>query len=107
MDDDAAALVGHLRDVVEDRQQIVGEGNEIREEDVVELLGSGEILGRSLNELELPMSVCRSLDHRAADSMPTPLDGSTAASRSPEPQPSSSTDAFRGTRKRVKDSTRR
>ena len=67
VDDDAAALVGHLRDVVEDRQQIVGEGNEIREEDVVELLGSCEILGRSLNELELRMPVCRSLDHRAAD----------------------------------------
>ena len=39
VDDDAAARVGHLRDVVEDRQQIVGEGNEIREEDVVERSG--------------------------------------------------------------------
>ena len=67
MDDDAAALVGHLRDVVEDREQIVGEGNEIREEDVVELLGSCEVLRRRLNEFELRMPLCRSLDHRTAD----------------------------------------
>jgi len=61
--DDAGALVGHRVDVLEDRQQIVGERNEIRQDHVVERLVEHDLLRSADVELELRMARARELDH--------------------------------------------
>jgi len=63
VDHDAGALVGHRVHVLEDRQQIVGERNEIRQDHVVERLVEHDLLRSADVELELRMARARELDH--------------------------------------------
>ena len=81
-------------DVAEEPEQIVHVGDEIGEDDVVERLAELEVLAvrpartRAAGGGSRASSIIRPLT-----SIPTPRLGSSAASRSPEPQPISSTDA--------------
>ncbi len=76
---------------LEQREQVVDERHQVGEDDVVERLAQVERLARRDLEAQVRMSFPRECDERGAEVDPDSRAGSSAASRSPPPAPTSST----------------